>query len=75
MVLRAKPAVDEIGDARFVFDQEHVHACPPSASAGKATVTVVPSPTRLSILDPSLVRLDDGLGERQAEPEAFLVHL
>ena len=26
VILRAEAAVDEIGDARLVFDQEHVHA-------------------------------------------------
>ena len=29
MVLRAEPAIDEVGYARLVFDQEHVHALPP----------------------------------------------
>ena len=49
MILRAEPAVDEVGDARLVFNQEHVHALPSALSAGNATVTVVPSPGRLAI--------------------------
>ena len=72
VVFGAQAAVDEIGDARLILDEKHVHAGVSGAEAGSATVTVVPSPTRLSICDPAFMGLDDGLGDGQAEAQALL---
>src|SRR4029078_2428727 len=49
VIFGAQAAVDEVRDARFVFNQKHVHLEASAVSAGSATVTVVPSPTRLAI--------------------------
>src|SRR5262245_19228019 len=75
MIFGPEPAVDEVGDARLVFDEKDVHAAASVLAAGSATVTVVPSPGRLaiSILPLWASTIARATGRPRPKPSAFMV--
>src|SRR5262245_62733584 len=75
MIFGPEAAVDEVGDARLVFDEKDVHAAASVVAAGSATVTVVPSPGRLaiSILPLWASTIARATGRPRPKPSAFMV--
>ena len=74
VIFGAEAAIDEVGDARLVFDQKHVHA-PSSARCGRqCDRDGGPFAQTARHFDPSFMGLDDGLGHRQTKPKPLVVH-
>ena len=75
VILGAQPAIDEIGDPRLVFDQEHVQLAA-SGWRGRQSHGHGRSFTQAARhFDLSLMGLDDGLGDRQSQSQSLLIVL